>query len=113
MPPECRMTLEARREDNDTDTALLVKLQDLKIGDQALEVKNSVKQLKRAIQEAVNDLAMKEILKNSSSEIFMNRPPLGTQQSRTYMCMKLPLAVFILTSFKEGMLKDYLTTSWH
>ena len=37
MPPECRMTLEARREDNDTDTALLVKLQDLKIGDQALE----------------------------------------------------------------------------
>ncbi|CAH3132257.1 unnamed protein product [Pocillopora meandrina] len=53
MPPECRMTLEARREDNDTDTALLVKLQDLKIGDQALEVKNSVKQLKRAIQEAI------------------------------------------------------------
>ena len=104
------MTLEARREDNDTDTALLVKLQDLKIGDQALEVKNSVKQLKRAIQEAVHDLAMK-ILKNSSSEIFMNRPPLGTQQSRTYMCMKLPLAVLILTSFKEGMLKDYLTTS--
>ena len=42
----------------------------------------------------------------------MNRPPLGTQQSRAYMCMKLPLAVLILTSFKEGMLKDYLTTSW-
>ena len=60
------MTLEARREDNDTTTALLVRLQDLKIGDQALEVKNSVKQLKRAIQEAVHDLAMKEIFKKFS-----------------------------------------------
>ena len=43
MPPECQMTLEARREDNDTDTALLVKLQDLKIGDESMKCRSFCK----------------------------------------------------------------------
>lgn len=37
------MTLEARREDNDTDTALLVKLQDLKIGDESMKCRSFCK----------------------------------------------------------------------
>lgn len=112
MPPECRMTLEARREDNDTTTALLVRLQDLKIGDQALEVKNSVKQLKRAIQKAVHDLAMKEIFKKFSYWNFYEQTSLRhTTIKNIYVHEIAPCSVdpyFIQRGNVEGLLINLL-----